>query len=70
MWGQSHRRKTPILRQPSGAVGVVTIGRRKRGVSALADTVPFFGIAEGNHGDKVVKRVREHKERPTGVVAD
>lgn len=57
--------------QPSGAVCMVIIGGRKKGtVSALADTVPFFGIADYNHADKVVKRVREHKERPTGVVAD
>ena len=30
----------------SGAVLGGIIGRRKRGVSALADTVPFFGTAE------------------------
>lgn len=49
--------------QPSGAVCMVIMAVAKRVVSALADTVPFFGIADFNHVDKVVKREREHKER-------
>ena len=47
--GAEPPQKPSACHSVSGAVGVVTIGRRKRGVSALADTVPFFGAAEGNH---------------------
>lgn len=38
----------------SGAVLGGIIGRRKRGVSALADTVPFFGKAENTTQNKTV----------------
>lgn len=60
--GGSHRR-TYILPQPSGAVLGGIIGRRKRGVSALADTVPFFGIAENT------PKTRQSTPCPVGVRA-
>lgn len=45
----------------------------KKAVSALADTVPFFGGAEETTHGKTVNPLPvgcEHKERPQGVVAE
>lgn len=52
-----------VCQYVSGAVLGGIIGRRKRGVSALADTVPFFGKAENT------PKTRQSTPCPVGVRA-